>query len=335
MLADDSLIAAKKSLDVLVELYRRQVWTDARTVNVMATAVTSKRPKLMVTALKFFLGVGNGIGGGEEADEDDDIDDDELPPNLDPKQVREALANHSHSKHTKRRARQTARMLAGMKKGAKRAAERAVTVFPAIQLLHDPQGLAEKVFSMLRSSKERFEVRLMQMNFVSRLIGQHRLLLLPFYSFVQRYLAAHQSHVTQVLAYLIQACHDLVPPDEILPVIRGICNNFITDRNTPEVIQVGLNAVREIIAHCPVVLEEEGMRDLVSDLVLYRKYKNKGVVSAARAVLNLIREIYPAILRRRDWGKDVATSDGAQSARPTSYGYQRVATGYVPCGCFS
>ena len=48
------------------------------------------------------------------------------------------------------------------------------------------------------------QVRLMQMNLVSRLIGTHKLLLLPFYSFVQRYLGAHTAHVTQVLAYLIQ-----------------------------------------------------------------------------------------------------------------------------------
>lgn len=108
------------------------------------------------------------------------------------------------------------------------------------------------------------------MNFISRLIGQHKLLLLPFYSFVQRYLTAHQAQVTQVLAFLVQACHDLVPPDEVLPVIRTIANAFIADRCGPELIQVGLNAVREVIAHCPVVLEEEGMKDLVSDLILYR-----------------------------------------------------------------
>jgi protein SDA1 len=108
------------------------------------------------------------------------------------------------------------------------------------------------------------------MNLISRLIGQHRLLVLPFYSFVQRYLKAHQAHVTQVLAYLVQACHDLVPPDEVLPVLRSITMHFISDGCTPEVLQVGLNAFREVVAHCPVVLEEEGMRDLVQDLVQVR-----------------------------------------------------------------
>ena len=33
------------------------MWTDARTVNVIATACLSKKPKILVPALQFFLGV--------------------------------------------------------------------------------------------------------------------------------------------------------------------------------------------------------------------------------------------------------------------------------------
>jgi hypothetical protein len=70
-------------------------------------------------------------------------------------------------------------------------------LFPAINLLNDPQGVAEKVFKRLRSSNERFEVKLLMMNFISRVIGGHQLLMLPFYSFLQRYIQSHQ-----VLAYI-------------------------------------------------------------------------------------------------------------------------------------
>ena len=38
MLKDSNKIAAKTSLDVMVELYRKNVWRDAKTVNVIATA---------------------------------------------------------------------------------------------------------------------------------------------------------------------------------------------------------------------------------------------------------------------------------------------------------
>ena len=84
-------------------------------------------------------------------------------------------------------------------------------LFPAIQLLHDPQRIADQLFKKLRQSGGlRFEVKVLLMNLVSRLIGCHRLLLLSFYSFMQKYITSHQKDVTQILAYLIQACHELV-----------------------------------------------------------------------------------------------------------------------------
>ena len=79
-------------------------------------------------------------------------------------------------------------------------------VFPAIQLLHDPQGLAERLFRRARQQDraERFELRLLVLNFVSRLVGAHKLLLLPLYSHLQRYLTPSQRDVTKFLACLLQ-----------------------------------------------------------------------------------------------------------------------------------
>ena len=85
--------------------------------------------------------------------------------------------------------------------------EEAIPLFPAINLLNDPQTLAEKLFKKLRQGGEKFEVKLLIMNFVSRLIGCHKLVLLSFYSYLQRYLTSHQQEVTKILAYLIQGNH--------------------------------------------------------------------------------------------------------------------------------
>ena len=97
----------------------------------------------------------------------------------------------------------------------------------------------------------------------SRIIGQHKLLLLPFYSFVQRYMTAYQQNVAQIMAYLAQACHELVPPNELVPVVKAIANNFVVDRVPPEAIQVGLNGLREVLSRTPLVLEEDGMGALI------------------------------------------------------------------------
>ena len=46
----------KRGLSVCAELWRRQIWRDARTVNVIAAATAHKSTNVMLAALKFFLG---------------------------------------------------------------------------------------------------------------------------------------------------------------------------------------------------------------------------------------------------------------------------------------
>lgn len=49
MLKDSNGIAAKISLDIMIELYNKNVWKDAKTVNVIVTACFSKIPKVMMS----------------------------------------------------------------------------------------------------------------------------------------------------------------------------------------------------------------------------------------------------------------------------------------------
>ena len=76
MLQDSSPVAAKMSLDVLIELYRKNIWNNTKTVQVIATACFSKTTKIIVAALKFFLG--SEKKNEEESDEDDSSDDDDV-----------------------------------------------------------------------------------------------------------------------------------------------------------------------------------------------------------------------------------------------------------------
>jgi protein SDA1 len=45
------------SVGLLAELYRRRIWTDARTVNVLGKACLSPVVRVMVAAINFFLGI--------------------------------------------------------------------------------------------------------------------------------------------------------------------------------------------------------------------------------------------------------------------------------------
>ncbi|TYZ57769.1 hypothetical protein PybrP1_003227 [[Pythium] brassicae (nom. inval.)] len=301
MLQDENEQAALKSLQVLVDLFKRKVWHDQRSVNVIVTACTSKNAKLLVMAINFFLGI------------DEDILEDEENQKKEKKQLVE-VDYHSHSKKTRKRHRETVEALKKNKRARKREVEFQAT-FPAIEMLNDPQGVVEKQFKMLKACTERFEVKLLMMNFISRVIGFHKLVLLPFYPLLQRYLQSHQQNVTQVLAYLVQSCHEDIPPEELLPLVKSIAHNFITERCSSEVIAVGINAVREVFRRVPLVLECEGMDVLIADLIMYSKSRDKSAVMAARGVLNLIREIHPTLLKRKERGK---FHDG--TAKPKQFG---------------
>eukprot|EP01105_Mastigella_eilhardi_P024861 TRINITY_DN658_c0_g2_i1.p1 TRINITY_DN658_c0_g2~~TRINITY_DN658_c0_g2_i1.p1 ORF type:complete len:616 (-),score=218.04 TRINITY_DN658_c0_g2_i1:93-1940(-) len=188
--------------------------------------------------------------------------------------------------------------------------------WPAIELINDPHGYTKKVFGMLKHNKEAFNIRILIMNFISRLISCHSVILFGFYSYMQRYLKPHQQHIAHLMAITAQACHEMVPPDAMEPVIRTIANEFITERCLPEAIALGLNTVRAICEKCPLAMPGE----LLRDLTLYRKEHHKAVVSASRSLLQLFRQKHPGLLRTKERGKL------EQMVEPLAYGAVQVHT---------
>jgi len=310
MVGDEtSEIAAKKSLEVMVELYRRRIWTDERTVNAIAQGVLSPTTKLIVISTNFFLGIDQKI-----------TDDDDADSMFQPMEGNE----HKYSKKTGKRARHTEKQKkANKKKQREKQEKKNEPLFPAINLLHDPQGLVEKVFKSLKQANQRFEVRLLQMNFISRVVAHHSLLLLPFYTYLQRFIQSHQQHVTSILAFLVQACHDLVPPDEIMACVKAVTHHFISDRCNSEVVALGINTVRAIVVRVPAILSEEGdMEAFVQDMAGYAKSRDKSIVIAARGFINVVKELYPNLLKNKDRGRGAK-----KGARPLAYGEVRASEG--------
>lgn len=131
--------------------------------------------------------------------------------------------------------------------------------------------------------------------------------------FFCRYLVPHQPHITLLLVSLAQSVHDQTPPDVLTPLLTKISNSFIHPGVGPEVLSAGLNSIREISTRQPWSMES----NLLSDLILYRSSKDKGVSNAARGLLALFREVNPALLPRRERGKS---------------GEEKVRAGIVPKG---
>lgn len=310
MLKDSNNKAAKMSLDIMVELYKKNVWNDTKTVNVISTACFSKYTKVMVGAMKFFLGK-----DPEEKDTDEESEEE-----IDPREVMNA---NKVNKKTRKREKNLERVKKLVKK-AKRKKEKAPNFnFSALQLIHDPQGMAEKLFKQLETTNKRFEVKLMTLDVISRLVGLHELFLFNFYPYIQRFLQPHQREVARIMQFSAQASHELIPPDVLEPLIKTVCNNFITERNSSDVMAIGLNAVKEICARCPLAMDE----DLLKDLADYKSYRDRSVMMAARSLIQLFRNVRPELLHRKERGRP--TEENMEGDNLVEYGKVK-AKDYIP-----
>ena len=289
MIKDSNPKAAKMSLDIMMELYKKNVWNDAKTVNVIASiGCFSKTTKVMVGALKFFLGT----------DEDDENSDSDSDKDKEP-DLKGAMMTTRVNKKTKKRAKQLETVKKLYKKSQNKKKNAPTFNFSAIHLVHNPQGMAEDLFKQLQDGNERFEVKLLHLDVISRLIGIHELFIFSFYPYVTRFLQPHQRQVTRILQFAAQAAHELVPPEVIETVNKTIANNFVSERNSSDVMAIGLNAIREVCQRCPLSMGE----DLLSDLVLFKNYKDKSVMMAGRSLITLYRETMPSLLRKKDRGR--------------------------------
>ncbi len=99
-----------------------------------------------------------------------------------------------------------------------------------IDLIYNPQDFCEKLFNVVSHKNTKFAHKLVFMSLISRLIWRHRLILLPFYRSLIKYLDPKQKDVHLVLTYFAESVHELVPDDEIETIIKHIIEHFINDR---------------------------------------------------------------------------------------------------------
>lgn len=285
--------AAKMALDIMIELYKKNVWRNKDLVNQIANACLSRSSKILVTALQFFLGTDDVDIEEEESSGDEEDRRDAI------NQLKETLVANRFNKSTRKRQ----KLLDKIKKTVRTTQNKEKKVeafnFSAIHLINDPQTFAEKLFAYLEATGERFEIKLMIMNLISRLVGAHELILLNFYPYLTRYITPHQVDVTRILQYAAQSAHKDVPPNELEPILKAITFNFVSEKNSTEAITVGLNSIRELCARNPLVMDA----DLLQDLVQYQKYKNKNVSIAAKSLVYLFRIKNPDLLDNKNRGR--------------------------------
>lgn len=294
------------------ELWKRQIWTDAKPVEIMKEAALSDNEKVIVGGVRFFLG-----GDKEREEMEDESSDDD---GIDMAKLRHQAGIN---KKTKKKRSQLEKAVATVKRKEKKKNAPHPLNFSALHLLHDPQGFAETLFSKhLQNTKSKLnlEQKLLVLQLVSRLVGLHKLTVISLYSYFQKYLTPRQPMVTSFLASLAQASHNLVPPDVLEPLVQKIANEFVSEASASEVASAGLNAIREICVRQPLAISDT----LLQDLVMYRKSKDKGVVMAARGLLSLYREVGAEMLKKKDRGKDASMGMRSGERRERKFGEEAV-----------
>lgn len=294
------------------ELWKRQIWTDSKAVEIMKEASLADNEKVVGGGVRFFLG-----GDKEREELQDESSDDEA---VDMGRLKHQM---TINKKNKKKARMMDNAVAMVKKKERKKKQPHPLNFSAFHLLHDPQGFAEALFSkhlQNTRSKLNLEQKLLVLQLVSRLVGLHKLTIMTLYSYFLKYLTPRQPSVTSFLASLAQATHNLVPPDVLEPLVQKIANEFVSEAAAAEVASAGLNAIREICMRQPLAMNDT----LLQDLVMYRKSKDKGVMMAAKGLLSLYREVGADMLKKRDRGKEAAMGLRSGQRKEQRFGEEAV-----------
>ncbi|KAM7274756.1 hypothetical protein ACFE04_016622 [Oxalis oulophora] len=302
MLQQEDEGRARRSLITLCELHRRKVWFDERVANAICTACFHSSSRIMIAAISFLLDY-EKIEDGEDSDDASSSDDESTPHGTQASVSKEAIYKANHKGTVSSKKKKKAKLERAMRslKRQQRVSERNenTNYYSPLNHLKDAQGFVEKLFTRLQNCNERFETKMMMLKVISRTIGLHRLILLNFYPYLQKYCQPHQRDITSILAAAVQTCHEMVPPDAVEPFFKQIVNQFVHDRSRPEAIAVGLNVIRELCLRMPLLMNE----DLLQDLVMYKKTHEKAVSAAARSLMMLFREICPSLLIKKDRGR--------------------------------
>lgn len=220
------------------------------------------------------------------------------------------------SKKTKSKQSKKERELKKLKRREKRKSKiNLMKNFFPIDMINNAQDFCEKLFTHLKRKNFKFEINLAMMSVLGRMIGRHNLIIFNFYPFMIRYMYPHQKEISRILAFIAESCHEMVPPDDLEPMLKHLIDQFITERCHEEKITMGLHTIRAVCEKVPYAINEFSLNYCCS----FNRYKEKNVAAAARSLINYYRDVNPDILEKKYRGR-FDMLDKKEDRKPTIYG---------------
>lgn len=279
MIKDPDEKAAKLSIQVMIELFKKRVWNDENTVNVISEGCMHRKSTLAVAACKFFLVQIFEVATKEE--DDDESDDEDIHKIME-------QAKAKGMKHSKKRQGKLETALKSLKRKEKRRSRRSFIDFLPVDMIKNPAELGEKLFDRLKKQNDRFEVKLVIMKMLARVIGRHKLMILGFYTYISKYINPHQKEVSDILAVFCEGTHENIPAEEIHPVMDKIIDLYISEQVANNNICIAINAVREICMRNHEALREDQLHHVANF-----RMRHKSIGAAVKSLINLYRDINP------------------------------------------
>ncbi|OHT03289.1 hypothetical protein TRFO_29382 [Tritrichomonas foetus] len=273
---------AFKVLQLIIDIFHKENTEDLKTINFVARCINSNDPRVINTIVAFFL-------------------DPYLPRDTSEIDLEEARKKAELSLQVGKKTKSREKTLEKIKKMKVPLPQEPVQV---ISFIDDPQKFSIRLFALLSAPENgkvfrTREAQLRAMSLLSKIIATFQLDFDQFFNWAARFVRPAYDEITKMLAIIASAVHPLTSPDTLEDLLRNIANKFVADHLDEEVIVIGLNTIREICAKNPHGMTET----LLSDLIMYKKSNVKGVVIAARSLIQLYRDVNPDLLPKRERGK--------------------------------
>ena len=194
-----------------------------------------------------------------------------------------------------------------------------------IDYLRDPQSFAEQLTKKFLMRDTPFTVKLTIFEYTSRLIERYQLVVPAFYSILVKYLRPRQQDIVQILNDTVRSVHAGAGLDDVFLLIKQIMNEFIHSGSTDEEMTIAITSITEMAKRLPEVFLEGDNVYILNEIVSFSREKNvddahetaqsgsktcartrRGVVRAAKELLNFYRETAPAVLEKKYQNKESA-----------------------------
>ncbi|KAM3132275.1 hypothetical protein pb186bvf_015605 [Paramecium bursaria] len=280
---------SKRAIQIMIELFRKNVWKDEKAINIISQGCFNTNYKIQLLAAYFLIETTQ-----QKLDSDSESEEEFLQKKGKNKSVKPTKAREHRLNKQKK---------AQLKKQKKKLQNTSANIYP-LDHIFNPQDYAERLFNQLKKQdSDKFQIKLALMHLISRLINRHKLMLLQYYTYIQKYLYPNNKDIAKLFAYLAESIHDQIPREELCPLIKHIIDQFISDRCSDLTITMGIRTLYLMIQKHPFLLEKQDVMYLVN----YNKYKNRNVTEAARSIINYYQENNPQLLdkkhRGRQWKK--------------------------------